>query len=148
MSSLQFKASSPDSSDFQALINQLNRSLTQITQDSGESSFQAEEFSPQRDGALVGYDQDEPVACGSFRFHQQGICEVKRMFSAKPGSGSALLIALEDFARSKGYQRAILSTRRVNTQAVNFYLKNGYVEIPPYGKYVGREISICLGKSL
>ncbi|WP_283131865.1 hypothetical protein [Enterovibrio norvegicus] len=70
------------------------------------------------------------------------------MYSNLPSAGSYLLKQLEASAISKGYQSAILSTRRVNTQAVNFYIKNAYRESEAYGKYVGLEKSICFRKTL
>jgi len=36
----------------------------------------------------------------------------------------------------------------MNTAAVNFYFKHNYKEIPPYGKYKGVDVSICLGKEI
>jgi len=33
-------------------------------------------------------------------------------------------------------------------RAVDFYERHGYVEVPPYGRYVGRAVSICLGRQL
>lgn len=49
---------------------------------------------------------------------------------------------------AKGYRKAVLSTRRVNSTAVSFYEGNAYLESDAYGKHIGVERSICLSKEL
>ncbi|CZF78428.1 Acetyltransferase (GNAT) family protein [Grimontia celer] len=134
--------------DFISLIDELNVSLGNITGDSGESSFVADDFDLSRDGCIVVYVGNKAVACGVFRFHSGQTCELKRMYSKVPGAGSFLLNELEDLAASKGYVGAVLSTRRVNERAVKFYQRNGFKEIEAYGKYMGLERSICMGKPI
>ena len=69
---------------------------------------------------------------------------------ARPGSGAGapLLAALEAHARLLGYEEIRLSTRRINARAVSFYRRHGYSEAPAWGKYVGRAVSVCLGRLL
>ncbi len=138
----------PNHDDVKSLVNELNFALSKITMDSGEGSFSSENFNPALDGCIVVYCNSTAVACGIFRHHTSTVCELKRMYSNLPSAGSYLLKQLEASAISKGYQSAILSTRRVNTQAVNFYIKNAYRESEAYGKYVGLEKSICFRKTL
>ena len=66
----------------------------------------------------------------------------------RAGVGSALLADLEARARDLGYRAIWLETRRVNAQAVGFYLARGYRERAPYGRYVGRPEAICFEKDL
>ena len=136
----------PEHHDFQALVGELNASLTRLTQDSGESSFVAEEYHADSDRYGVVYVANEPVACGGFRAYDAQCAELKRMYSKRPGAGSYLLEQLHQAAAELGYRRLILSTRRVNQAAVQFYRKHGYQECTPYGKYVGRDVSICMSK--
>jgi RimJ/RimL family protein N-acetyltransferase len=72
------------------------------------------------------------------------------MFSSRalPGIGAAILAWLEEAARQLGYREIWLETRVVNAKAVGFYLKQGYVKIPNYGVYVGREEAVCFAKRL
>lgn len=144
----EHKKVEPNNIDFQALVAELNSSLSQITNDSGESSFSSDAFDSSKDGCIVVYLNNTAVACGVFRFHQGETCELKRMYSNTSGAGSYLLEQLEHYAVEKGYKNAILSTRRVNLNAVNFYLRNSYSETGAYGKYVGVRRSICLAKAL
>lgn len=64
------------------------------------------------------------------------------------GVGSALLQALETSALELGRRSLWLSTRRVNQPAVAFYRRHGYAEIEPFGRYVDRPESVCLGRRL
>lgn len=144
----EYKKVEPNHRDFKSLIAKLNLSLGQITNDTGESSFAADAFEPLKDGCIVVYLNDSAVACGVFRYHESEVCELKRMYSNKAGAGSYLLKRLECFAIEKGYRKAVLSTRRVNSKAVTFYCRHAYSESSAYGKYVGVDRSICLSKML
>lgn len=146
--SFEYKKANPNNIDFIALVIELNSSLSQITNDSGESSFTPEAFDLQKDGCLVVYLNDEAVGCGIFRYHSQETCELKRMYSKQPGAGSYLIKQLETHAANKGYRKAVLSTRRINDKAVSFYKRHLYIEIEPYGKYSSVNKSICMGKVL
>lgn len=145
---LKYKITDPKCEDFLALVRELNVTLDAITADTGEGSFARDEFCPRTDGCIVVYAQDKAIACGIFRKHQDDSCELKRMFSKVKGAGSYLVSQLESYALQKGYKRAVLSTRRVNELAINFYTRQGYSEIKAYGKYVHTDRSICLGKAL
>ena len=138
----------PSSPDYKLLIKELNRSLLEITNDSGESSFSLDEIDIEEAGFMVVYLDSAPVACGSFRKLNSITCEFKRMYSKQPGAGRFLIKELEIYAKHKGYFSAVLSTRRINSKAVNYYQRNSYSEIKPYGKYVGRTQSICMGKKI
>lgn len=144
----EYKKVEPNHRDFQSLITELNSSLNQMTNDTGESSFASDAFDPSKDGCIVVYLNDTAVACGVFRYHESEVCELKRMYSNKAGAGSYLLKQLECLASEKGYRKAVLSTRRVNSKAVTFYCRHAYSESSAYGKYVGLDSSICLSKVL
>ena len=144
----EYKKVEPNHRDFQSLIAELNSSLRQITNDTGESSFVSDAFDPPKDGCIVVYLNDSAVACGVFRYHESEVCELKRMYSNKAGAGSYLLKKLECFAIEKRYRKAVLSTRRVNSKAVSFYCRHSYSESSAYGKYVGVDRSICFSKTL
>lgn len=47
-----------------------------------------------------------------------------------------------------GYTEFWLETRSVNARAVSFYERRGYRKIPNFGKYIGRQEAVCLGKPL
>ncbi|WP_211237712.1 GNAT family N-acetyltransferase [Shewanella waksmanii] len=150
MMTFETRKVAPSHADFIALVDELNLSLRQITRDSGESSFASDAYDSSKDGCIVVYLNDNPVACGVFRYHENEVCELKRMYSRRPGAGAGayLLKQLENYAVEKGYRKAVLSTRRVNLKALSFYERNSYSQSRAYGRYVGISRSICLSKLL
>ncbi|MEA4999553.1 MAG: GNAT family N-acetyltransferase [Candidatus Limiplasma sp.] len=136
----------PAHPDAAALLCALGFTLQSITGCDGSASFAADDVRGAGAAFLVAYLGDAPVACGGFRPLTNGVAEVKRVFAARRGMGKTLLQALETQAAAAGYVRLVCETRRVNTAAVAFYRKQGWQECAPYGKYVGRDDAICLGK--
>ncbi|MFC3460336.1 MULTISPECIES: GNAT family N-acetyltransferase [Massilia] len=140
----------PDCEEARALIAELDAALAAICGDSGAASFDADDVRGPRALFLLARDAaGQAVGCGALRPVDAEVAEVKRMY-ARPGSGAGvhLLGELERRALAFGYRAFWLETRRVNGRAVAFYERNGYRVIPNYGKYVGREDAICLGKLL
>ncbi|EOG7704956.1 hypothetical protein ACLINR_004491 [Vibrio parahaemolyticus] len=60
----EHKKVEPSNIDFQSLVAELNSSLNQITNDSGESSFSSDAFDSSKDGCIVVYLNKVAVACG------------------------------------------------------------------------------------
>ncbi|CUI06146.1 GNAT family N-acetyltransferase [Massilia antarctica] len=144
-------ACDPDSLDARILIEELSAALAAITGDSGKASFSADDARLARSLFVVARDQaGQALGCAALRPLDGDVGEVKRMF-ARPGTngvGAALLAHVEQAAQGFGYRQLWLETRKVNTRAVGFYEKHGYATIPGYGKYVGRDEAVCLGKLL
>jgi len=140
----------PDAIEARGLIAQLDAALAAICGDSGAQSFDANDVRGPRSVFLVARDAaGVAVGCGALRPIDEDVAEVKRMY-ARPGSGAGvqLLGELERRALGFGYREVWLETRKVNGRAVAFYERHGYRVIPNYGKYVGREDAVCLGKVL
>jgi GNAT superfamily N-acetyltransferase len=148
---LRIRAEDPGTPDAAALIEELSAALTAITGDSGQSSFNADEVRVEGARFAVARTADgHAVGCGALRPLVNGVAELKRMYS-RPGNaglGSALLEFLEAEAAALEYRTIWLSTRIVNERAVGFYRARGYATIPNYGKYAGRDDSVCLAKQL
>ncbi|MCC2960192.1 GNAT family N-acetyltransferase [Massilia sp. IC2-278] len=140
----------PDCDAARGLIAELDAALAAICGDSGAQSFDANDVRGPRSVFLVANDMSGvAVGCGALRPLEGDVAEVKRMY-ARPGSGAGvrLLGELERRALQFGYREVWLETRKVNGRAVAFYERHGYRVIPNYGKYVGREDAVCLGKVL
>ncbi len=148
----------PEHPDARLLADELSATLSGITGDSGKASFAAEQARAPRALFVVARDETgQLLGCGALRPLDTGVPtldaavgEVKRMY-ARPGTegvGAALLDYIERAAVDFGYSALWLETRRVNQRAVAFYLRHGYGEIANFGKYVGRQDAICLGKRL
>lgn len=144
-------ACDPEHPDALALVEELSAALASITGDSGKSSFALADARVARSlFAVARSDAGALLGCAALRPLEGEVGEVKRMY-ARPGHGgvgAALLAFIEREAARFGYRELWLETRRVNLRAVDFYRTHGYAEIANYGKYVGRDEAICLGKRL
>ncbi len=102
--------------------------------------------------ALVGYNENKPVACGAIKEFETKAMEVKRMFTLPEyrGKGIArqLLAELESWAAELGANRVVLETGRKQVEAISLYERSGYRRIPNYGQYIGIETSVCYEKPL
>jgi GNAT superfamily N-acetyltransferase len=99
----------------------------------GGPSAEPSDFTPPSGTFLLAYQHDQAVACGGLKTVGPGVAEVKRMYvvpeARRRGVGRALLIALEDQARSMGFATVRLDSERHNWP---IYRAAGYVEIEDY----------------
>ena len=140
----------PDHADARRVVAELDAALAAITGETGAASFDPQDCRGAGACFVLAYDADGSAAgCGAMRALAGDIGELKRMY-ARPGSGAGahLLAELERHAAACGYRQLWLTTRRVNARAVAFYERHGYVPVAPYGRYVGRAASVCLGRRL
>ena len=74
------------------------------------------------------------------------------MYVVPPSRGSgvagALLRALESAAVERGWTTLRLETGSAQPDAIRFYAREGYREIPLFGAYVGSDISLCYERAL
>ncbi len=139
----------PESAEATSLLTELSLKLAEIAGNDGKSSFDISDmFEPRSLFVIAKNKNKEAVGCGAIRPVSTEIAEVKRMYSKGKGAGKAILEFLEIRAAELGYKELRLETRRVNEYAVNFYLKNGFRQIPNYGKYDGRPEAVCFSKIL
>jgi GNAT superfamily N-acetyltransferase len=116
-------------------------------------SATAADFGPPGGTFLVGFSGDgEPVCCGGVKDLGDGAAEIKRMYVVPEARGrgvaQALLVALEDAARSLGYERVRLDTGPKQPHAERMYRRAGYAEIEnfndnPFASFFGEKV---LGK--
>jgi GNAT superfamily N-acetyltransferase len=103
------------------------------------ASVEADVFDPPTGTFLVLIDGDEVLAGGGLRRVSDGVCEVKRMWTApghrRKGYASRVLTGLEDAARAAGYATLLLETGPRQPEAIAFYTARGYHRIPYYGSY-------------
>jgi GNAT superfamily N-acetyltransferase len=99
----------------------------------GGPSAEPSDFTPPNGTFLLAYEHDQAVACGGLKTVGPGVAEVKRMYvvpaARRRGVGGALLVALEDQARSMGFASVRLDCERHNWPS---YQAAGYVEIDDY----------------
>lgn len=141
----------PNEPDAMILIDELSKSLEDITGSSGKDSFNVNDVCVPRSLFAVAYNENgDAVGCGGIRPINENIAEVKRMFAKikANGIGTEILSYLEMQAQKLGYSALWVETRLINEQAVSFYKKMGYGQIQNYGKYVGNVNAICFEKKL
>jgi GNAT superfamily N-acetyltransferase len=101
---------------------------------------------------LVAVDGSDPIGCGALRRLDETSAEVKRMYVVpdRRGSGvaAALLRALEDSARERGWTTLRLETGPAQPDAIRFYEREGYRQIPLFGAYIGSDMSVCYERAL
>ncbi|MFW2478117.1 MAG: GNAT family N-acetyltransferase [Sediminibacterium sp.] len=101
---------------------------------------------------VVLFHEDIPIGCGAFKQIEADTVEVKRMYilpdHRSKGLASKVLTALEEWAKEEGFITAVLETGKRQPEAIALYQKNGYVNIPNYGQYIGIENSVCFEKRL
>ncbi|HVU92800.1 MAG TPA: GNAT family N-acetyltransferase, partial [Jatrophihabitans sp.] len=91
---------------------------------------------------VVAYAADgTPAGCGGLRPLDGASGEIKRMYVAPrfrgTGVSTAVLRALEEHARGRGWTHLRLETGPRQPEAVRFYTREGYRPIPDFGAYAG-----------
>ncbi|MBE6051487.1 MAG: GNAT family N-acetyltransferase [Clostridium sp.] len=151
MEKIVINAENIASVDANILINELSDELKDITGSDGRSNFNTKDVLNERALFVIARDSDnEAVGCGVLRNISNDVAEIKRMYARKKhkGIGSSILCFLEERAKELHYKKIVISTRKVNTNAVNFYKNNGYKVIDNYGVYAKKPESICFEKCI
>jgi len=103
------------------------------------ASVQDQEFEPPDGEFLVLLENGLVLAGGGIRRFSRDTCEVKRMWTApdhrRKGYASAVLDALEQEAKNRGYAHLRLETGPAQPEARTLYDRRGYSRIPTYGRY-------------
>lgn len=101
---------------------------------------------------IIAYMDGIAIACAGLKKYSETDVEVKRVWVEPEYRGnhiaSDLMKRIECKAKEQGYQRTILQTREIMTDAVGLYKKLEYHQIlnyPPYDKMDG---AICFAKEL
>jgi len=102
---------------------------------------------------LVARDDDgTALGCGALRALGDGVAEVKRMYVVPAARGRgvsrAVLGALEDAARERGWTTLRLETGDRQHAAMGFYARHGFRVVPRFGPYVDSATSVCMQRDL
>jgi GNAT superfamily N-acetyltransferase len=110
------------------------------------------DFEPPDGAFLVGWEAEEPVACGGVCRYDETTAELRRMYVRPDARGRGLsrtlLGALEEEARGLGYAFVRLETGDRQPEAIGLYVSSGYLPIPRFGPFADDERSVCLEKRL
>ena len=138
----------------QALIAALNAELLERYDgfDGSGGEHAAADFAPPDGSFVVGWEGEEPVACGGVIRYDEMTAEIRRMYVAPAARGRGLsrlvLAALENEARELGYSFVRLETGDRQPEAIKLYASSGFEPIPRYGPFVDDPRSLCFEKRL
>lgn len=142
-----------NSQDFIRLCQLLDESLNELVggEEQRKEYNQYNKLDHIHDVILI-CENDTPVACGAFKYYEEGVAEVKRVFVRKEfrGQGISKLIMqqLEEKAREQGFDSLILETGKPLTAAIGLYSSLGYQVIDNYGQYKNLPMSVCMLKDI
>lgn len=140
-----------DNPDFEELIKQLDEYLQKQYGES-QSRYAAFNNTDTLEGVVIAYKRQKPIGCGAFRRMSEDNIEIKRMYVnpdyRSSGVGSLILNELEGWATEDGYNSSLLETGKNQPEAIRFYRKHAYSEIPNYPPYDNMPDSICMSKEL
>jgi putative acetyltransferase len=148
---ISFRRTNSSDPDFQLLVQELDKYLA--SRDGDEHAFYAQfnKIDMLRH-VIIGEINSEAIACGAFKPYDAKTAEIKRMYVRPPvrgkGIATRILRELEQWAKEEGYAETILETGKRQPEAISLYKKNGYVIIPNFGQYEGKENSVCFIKNL
>ena len=136
-------------SDFLRLISELDAYL-RITDGDDHEFYNQFNTLEKIKNVVIAYQDAKPIGCGAFRAIDTNAVEIKRMFVKKKYRGtktaSSILQALEGWASEEGFKKCILETGDRQVEAINFYIKSGYIKIANYGQYAQMDNSNCFEK--
>lgn len=150
---LEYVDTDGDDADFACLCKKLDDELDRLV----GGRVQRSEYVQynQRDSihdVIVVYQNNLPVACGSFKMYDDEHVELKRVYVDKScngiGLGAEIVRRLEAKAKIQGYKWCILETGEPLQAACHMYKKLGYKVIANYGQYADMPASICMGRKI
>ena len=101
---------------------------------------------------LIAYIDDVPVACSGLKKHSEKDIEIKRVWVETEYRGhhiaTNIMKIIETKAKQLGFQRTILQTREIMTDAIGLYKKLGYYRIDNYPPYDELDGAVCFAKDL
>ena len=130
MASITVLAEDPRQDDVRELIAELNKVLLALTPPEFVFHMTAEEMARPDTTVFIARDEDKAVACGALRRHEDGIGEVKRMYTRpshqEQGLGGRILGEVETLARREGLTRLVLETGDRHAAAWRVYERGGF----------------------
>lgn len=151
-STIEILAAPPDSEDATILIRALDADLRRRYPGVAPHGLHPEDVPDRRLAFLIAHADGLAIGCGAVRELEPGVGEVKRMFVQpawrRRGVARQLLAALESRARNLGFRALRLETAEGQPEAIGLYRSAGYVDIPPFGEYIGNPVSVCFEKRL
>jgi putative acetyltransferase len=143
----------PLQDDVRTLIAELNAYLLEHTPPQFCSHMTVEQMAQSDTTVFVARDESgRAVACGALRRHDDGIGEVKRMYTLPAvqgrGIGGRILARIEGLAREEGLSRLVLETGHEHHDAYRVYERGGFTRCGPVLHYPDTGWSVFYEKQL
>lgn len=140
---------SSDDQNFIAMVKLLDTDLA--IRDGADHGFYAQYNKIDKiKHCMVGFSNDQAVACGAIRPIDDESMEIKRMYvhpsARNQGLATLILQELEAWSAELGYKRCVLETGKKQREAIALYEKNNYTRITNYGPYINIDNSLCFEK--
>jgi putative acetyltransferase len=123
---------SPLQDEIRSLLAALNRTLLALSPPEACFHMTAEEMAESHTTVFVAREEGSAIAIGALRRHENGVAEVKRMYTLPAhqgrGIGGRILEAIEALARKEGYRLLVLETglEHTHTGAWRVYQRGGF----------------------
>jgi len=141
-----------DNQHLKALISKLDEHLFKLYPSEGIFGLDLNSSKAMETTFALAYIGDTPVGCGAIRPLDFENIELKRFYVdinyRNNGIATKLLRFLEKQAEYLSFKTMLLETGNKQPEAIGLYRKNGYIEVAPFGDYIGCENSICFAKKI
>jgi GNAT superfamily N-acetyltransferase len=142
----------PDEPDTASLLRRNEAHSYSLYPPEGVHMLPSDALSASNVHFVVARDAGSLLGCGAAVLLGEGCAEIKRMFvdpaARRRGVASAILAALEEFARLHGVTRLLLETGPRQPEAIALYRRFGYRERGPFGGYREDPSSVFMEKGL
>ncbi|BCH32683.1 N-acetyltransferase [Mesorhizobium sp. L-8-10] len=149
---IEIAAESPLQEEVRALIAELNAALLELTPPEFCFHMTVEEMAQSDTTVFVARDEGVAVACGALKRHEDGVGEVKRMYTRPSHRGRrigvAIVARIEALARAEGMTRLVLETGDRHPAAWTVYERAGFSRCGPVLDYPDSQWSVFYAKPL
>jgi putative acetyltransferase len=142
----------PLQDEVRVLVAELNAVLLELTPPEHCHHLTVEQMADASTTVFIARDGGEAVACGALKRHEDGIGEVKRMYT-RPSHrgkkiGAEIVKRIEALARQEGLKRLVLETGDRHHAAWTVYERAGFKRCGPVLDYPDVKWSVFYDKAL
>jgi putative acetyltransferase len=145
-------ATSPDTPDAVALINELEAQLDPLYPRASRHGLSVAQLIDQGVAFFVLRSAGEPVGCGGVKLVGADYGEIKRMYVRAPfrsrGLARAMLDHLASYSQSQGVSLLRLETGIHQREAIGLYERAGFKRISAFGDYHEDPLSLFFEKRM
>lgn len=150
--SIAVAVESPLQDDVRELVAELNATLLELTPPEFVFHMTVEQMADPATTVFIARDEGKAVGCGALKRHEDGIGEVKRMYT-RPSHrgrriGAEIVQRIEAAAREEGLTRLVLETGDQHPAAWAVYERAGFTRCGPVLDYPDSKWSVFYEKAL